>query len=241
MTRRPLIGVTTYLQEASWGVWTQIPAALLPYAYVRAVEQAGGRALLVPPQLDDADTSAAVADLIGALDGLVLAGGADVDPARYGAARHPSLQASQPWRDSTELALATAAVEADLPLLGVCRGMQVLAVAAGGTLHQHVPDLVGHSEHGPGPGVYGEHEVHVRAGTVLHDLVGDRLTVHSYHHQSVAQAPGYEVSATAPDGVVEAMEAPAARFRLGVQWHPEMADTGPLFAGLVQAAGGFDA
>jgi putative glutamine amidotransferase len=238
MASRPLIGITTYLQEASWGIWRQVPAAVLPYAYVRAVEQAGGRALLLPPTLDDRNEEESAADIVDVLDGLVLSGGADVDPARYRRPRHPQVQASQPWRDELELALASAAEAADLPVLGVCRGMEVMAVAAGGSLHQHLPDLVGHAEHSPGADVYGEHPVDVRPGTVLHALVGDRLMVHSHHHQAVADAPGYDVSATAPDGTVEAMEAPGSRFRLAVQWHPEVADTWPLFVALIRAAAG---
>ena len=225
---RPLIGITAYVEPAGWAVWRDVPATLVPQAYVRAVTAAGGRAVVLPP--DDLD-----ADVLGVLDGLLLAGGADLDPGRYGQPADPRTE-SRPDRDAGELTLLTAALTTDLPVLGVCRGMQLLAVAYGGALHQHLPDVVGHDGHRPAPGVYGTHPVRFapdsRAGAVMAGV--DR--VNSYHHQAVADAGGLTVTGWADDGVVEAVEDPARRFVLGVQWHPENdADPRPV-AALVRAA-----
>ena len=200
---------------------------------MRHVERAGGIALLVPPRADaDDDLARAV---LGRLDGLILAGGADVAPGRYGAAPHPSVQEPRPDRDALELALAAASRAAGLPVLGICRGMQVMAVEAGGVLEQHVPDRVGHDRHSPGPGVYGAHPVHTVPGTRLARLIGDREVTASYHHQSVLAHPGYVPAAWADDGTLEAMEDPGAAFRLAVQWHPETGQDARLFEALVAA------
>jgi putative glutamine amidotransferase len=191
--------------------------------------------MIIPPRVD-ADEDVA-AEVLGRLDGLVIAGGVDVDPQRYAAERHPSVQASRADRDATELVLASVAGRTGIPLLGICRGMQVMAVAAGGTLEQHVPDRVGHDDHSPEVAVYGNHVVDTVPGTRLAALLGPRTNVPSYHHQAVHTHPGFAPAAWAPDGTLEAMEDPAAAFRVGIQWHPEVGEDLRLFEALVRAAG----
>jgi putative glutamine amidotransferase len=227
---RPIIGVTAYVEPASWGVWQDLPTTLLPHAYSEAVTLAGGRAVLLPP--DDLD-----ADVLRVLDGLVLSGGADLSPGLYGAEPEP-LTDTRPLRDAAEMLLARAALEADLPVLGVCRGMQVLAVAAGGRLHQHLPDVLGHEKHRPAPGVYGEHEARFTPGSRIAALMGDDVGIHCYHHQGVAHAGTLTVTGRAEDGLAEAVEDPTRRFVLGVQWHPEVIRDKRLFGALVNAASG---
>jgi putative glutamine amidotransferase len=226
---RPVIGITAYRERARWGPW-DVDAVLVPDAYVRAVESAGGHAVLLPPGDE------AAVDLLDRLDGLLLAGGADVDPERYGAEVAPETAGLRPDRDDSELAFATAAAARDLPILGVCRGLQVMVVAAGGTLHQHVPHLVGHEGHRPAPGTYGEHTVDLARGSRLHDVLGDRVVVSSSHHQGVADAGHLVVSGKAEDGIVEGVEDPNRRFALAVLWHPEVRDDPRLFEALVNAA-----
>ncbi|MEO3754615.1 gamma-glutamyl-gamma-aminobutyrate hydrolase family protein [Streptomyces sp. B6B3] len=209
----PLIGISTYLEESTrWGVW-DVPAALLPASYLRLVTRAGGLPVLLPP---DARPDAA-ATAVARLDGLVIAGGPDVDPARYGAPRDPRTGPPAPERDAWELALIHAALAARVPLLGVCRGMQLLNVACGGTLHQH---LDGHA--GP-PGVFGEHEVTPLPGTRLSRTLPEPVRVRTFHHQAVDRlGAGVTVAAVAADGTVEAIELPDRDgLVLGVQWHPE--------------------
>ncbi|HET7474722.1 MAG TPA: gamma-glutamyl-gamma-aminobutyrate hydrolase family protein [Dermatophilaceae bacterium] len=230
---RPVIGISAYLEPSSWGAWDSVPAVVLQHDYVRQVEQAGGIALLIPPRLD-ADTDL-VHEILARVDGVMIAGGADVDPDRYGAERHRFAQASRPDRDATEIALAQATAERDLPILGICRGMQVMAVAAGGTLEQHLPDRVGHGEHAPFSGRHGSHPVTTVEGSAVRALLGERLAVPTYHHQAVHTHPGYEAAAWADDGTLEAMEQPRARFRLAVQWHPEAGVEAALFHALVDA------
>jgi putative glutamine amidotransferase len=225
---RPIIGITTYVEPASWGVWHDLPTALIPHAYVEAVTLAGGCAVLLPP--DDLD-----AGVLRALDGLVLAGGADLGPHLYGAAAEP-LTDTRPPRDSAEMLLTRAALDADLPILGVCRGMQLLAIAAGGRLHQHLPDALGHEKHRPAPGVYGTHDARFDAGSRIAALMGDDVEINCYHHQGVADAGSLTVTGRAEDGVPEALEDPGRRFVLGVQWHPEVARDRRLFGALVGAA-----
>jgi putative glutamine amidotransferase len=199
---------------------------------VTQVELAGGVALLVPPR-PDADAAWA-AGVLGRLDGLILAGGADLAPARYGRAAHPAAQPARPDRDAAELALCAAAVAGGMPLLGICRGMQVMAVAAGGVLEQHLPDVVGHTGHAPAPATYGRHRVQLATGSRLAGILGDRIEVPSYHHQAVLRHPGYLAAGWDPgDGTLEAMEHPGDGFRLAVQWHPEVSDDGRLFEALV--------
>ena len=228
---RPLIGITSYLDEASWGVWRQ-PAALLPRTYVDAVTGAGGTAVLLPPQGSGAP------ELVARLDALVVAGGPDVDPARYGAEADPRTGPPNTARDAWEAQLLDAALARDLPLLGVCRGMQLLNVALGGRLLQHLPDQVGDTGHQPGRAVFGELTARVRPGSLLGGIVGRSVGVRCYHHQAVAElGAGLLPSAWSEDETVEAIELPGHRFVLGVQWHPET-DPGDrrLFDALVTAA-----
>jgi putative glutamine amidotransferase len=227
----PLIGLTTYREDARWGVWDQ-RADLLPAQYAEAVVACGGVPVLLPPVSTPGAADAAVARL----DGLVVSGGADVDPGQYDARPHPRTSGWRPDRDAWELALLSAAEAVGLPVLGVCRGMQLMAVHAGGSLDQHTPDLVGHEEHSPGGDAFGSVEVATAPGTRVAGLVGDALTVNCHHHQSVAEHPGFAAAAHAADGTLEAMEGPGDRFCVAVQWHPEtVADVG-LLAGLVRAA-----
>ena len=233
MTRvEPLIGLSTYREQARWGVWDQ-PADLLPTTYADAVTRAGGVPVLLPPQ----DLSAAHAVVVR-LDALVVTGGADVDPGRYDAEPHPRTVSWRTDRDAWELALLDAADARGLPVLGICRGMQVMAVHRGGRLVQHLPDDVGHETHSPGGDVFGDVEVSVNAGTRLRMLVGDEGLVACHHHQAVAAHPGYTAAAYAADGTLEAMEGVGDRFEVAVQWHPETRADAGLFSGLVAAAVG---
>ncbi len=232
---RPLIGVTSYVEPASWSVWRNVPAALVPYRYVRQVRRSGGIAVMVPPLGEPVGEEAAA--VLERLDGLVLVGGVDVEPGRYGQQPQAAVQAPRPDRDASELALVERAAEIDLPLLGICRGMQVMAVAAGGTLVQHLPDKLGTADHSPAPATYGRTVVRTEPGTRLAAVMGERDEVSCYHHQGVESYPGYTATAYASDGTLEAIEAPDARWRLGVQWHPEAADDPRLFEALVRAAG----
>ncbi len=232
---RPVIGITTYVEPASWGVWHDVPAAVVPHAYIRQVTSAGGLALLVPPLAEDTPAEE-VQQLLDRLDGLILAGGADVEPARYGAEPHPRVQAPRRDRDGSELTLARASEQSDLPVLGVCRGMQIMAVAAGGDLWQHLPDMIGSERHAPQPGAYGRHEVRIDPSSRLGGILGERVDVATYHHQGVGEHPGLQASAWSDDGLLEAFEDTDASFRLGVQWHPEVGEDPRLFEALVAAA-----
>ena len=233
---RPVIGLTTYLERAKTGVW-DVPAAFLPKVYFEAVTRAGGIAVLLPPQPVDATVADRVLD---SLDGLIITGGKDVDPARYGQEPHATTDEPRPDRDAWEDALLTAAIERGLPFLGICRGLQVLNVSLGGTLHQHLPDVIGSTRYNAGYGRFSENAVEVHAGTVTGDLLDDAaaLAVHSYHHQAVDElADGLVVSARSDDGTIQAVELAAVPFGVAVQWHPEEnADDLRLFAGLVEAA-----
>lgn len=230
----PRIGLTTYREIAAWGVWNEA-ADLLPANYAQGVRAAGGLALLLPP-----GEPATAADILAGLDGLLIAGGADVDPERYGEQRHVATGAPRPDRDAWEIALAIAAIERDLPLFAVCRGMQVLNVALGGTLRQHLPEDVGSELHCPTVGAHGRHEVRTDPGGTLATLVGERTMVATYHHQSVNRL-GTDLVATgwADDGVVEAVELPRCSWALGVQWHPEVYAGAALFDAFVAAAAAF--
>ncbi len=232
---RPVIGITSYVEPASWAAWHDVPAALVPHGYVRHVHEAGGLALVVPPLPDDADESDA-REVLSRLDGLILAGGVDVEPSRYGQQPHPTIQLPRPDRDTSELLLAQVTGADDFPVLGVCRGMQVMAVAAGGVLEQHLPDRLGHEGHSPAPGMYGEHVVELAPGSHVHKILGDRVTVSTYHHQGVESSPGYEGVGWSTDGVLEAFEDGQSRFRLAVQWHPEVGADPRLFEALVEAS-----
>lgn len=230
-TMTPRIGLTTYRESAAWGVWHE-PADLLPTTYADGVRAAGGLAILLPP--GEASSSAAILD---GIDGLLLAGGADVDPARYGAERAEATGPARPDRDEWELALTHAALERDLPLLAVCRGMQVLNVALGGDLRQHLPHDVGTEVHCPTIGQHGRHGVRTAPGTAVAAMFGERAEVATYHHQSVAGL-GADLVATgwSDDGVVEAVELAGRTWVVGVQWHPEVFAGAPLFEAFVAAA-----
>lgn len=228
---RPLIGVSTYLNEARWGVWT-MPAVLLPAAYARLVRDSGGIAALLPP-----DDPAVAAEAVARLDGVVIAGGPDVGPDRYGEQPHPRTGPPAPERDAWELALIDAALDSGTPLLGICRGMQAMNVALGGTLVQHLPDEVGHEEHAAEPGVFGTHPVTTVEGTRLASIVPGGARVPTFHHQGVGKVGrDLRICAYAEDGTVEAVEHERAGFALGVQWHPEMGDDLRVMRALVEAA-----
>ncbi|MBC9730762.1 gamma-glutamyl-gamma-aminobutyrate hydrolase family protein [Streptomyces sp. TRM68367] len=224
-----MIGVSTYLESgARWGVW-ELEAALLPAGYPRLVQRAGGLAAMLPP---DAPEHAAAT--VARLDGLVIAGGPDVEPVRYGAERGPRTGPPARERDAWELALIDAALAAHVPLLGICRGMQLLNVALGGTLVQHID---GHAE---APGVFGHHPVKPVPGTLYAGAVPEETSVPTFHHQAVDRlGAGLLASAYAGDGTVEAVELPpSAGWVLGVQWHPEMGADLRVMRALVGAAGG---
>ena len=231
VARRPLIGITSYAEPSvRWGVW-DLPAALIPLTYVRAVEEAGGRPLLVPPSENG------IEETLAALDGLLFSGGSDLDPDLYGHAAHPETNGVRPERDRGELALLTAALERDLPVLAVCRGSQVLNVARGGDLVQHLPDEVGHERHRPTPGAFAEHEVDLDAGSRIGSLLGRRAPVKSHHHQGFGHVgDGLVETAWAEDGTLEALEDPSKRFAVGVLWHPEEGADGALLRALVAEA-----
>jgi putative glutamine amidotransferase len=227
---RPVVGITTYAQEASWSYWRQ-PAALIPLDYVDAVERAGGRPVLIPPSEDG------VEETLDVLDGIVFSGGADVDPASYGADVHPETDTPQARRDAAELALLTAALERDLPTLAICRGFQLLNVARGGDLVQHLPESLGHEDHRQVPGAFSEHHVEVKEGSKLGSIVGSSPAVTSHHHQGVGRlGEGLVETAWAEDGTIEGAEDPTRRFAVGVQWHPEAGQDDALFENLVEEA-----
>jgi len=255
----PVIGIATYDDEAAWRSWSA-RAALLPYAYVDAVRSSGGRPVLLPPGGTDEEAGAAVAGI----DGLIVAGGPDVEPARYGASRHPLTQPPVPVRDAWDLAVTHSALRLGVPLLAICRGMQVLNICRGGTLHQHVPDLVGHERHFGPDGGFGTHVVRVSPGSMLARILTPEAPeaedgcfevpedisaldsdhdVPTRHHQAVdLLGDGLQAVAWERDGTIEAVEAgPSALdglsgFVLGVQWHPEQGDDLRVFAALIAAA-----
>ena len=230
MARRPLIGITTYVEPASWGHWDDVEAALIPYDYVRAVERAGGRAVLVPPDDDG------IEEIVDALDGLVFSGGNDLEPQEYGADAHPATVGTNPERDRGELALLQEALERDLPVLAICRGFQVLNVARGGDIVQHLPEIVGHEEHREVVGEFSEHTVRVDPSSRIGRV---DTTVKSHHHQAVGRVgDGLSEVAWAEDGTVEGLEDPDKPFVVGVLWHPEAGEDLRLFEQLVEAARG---
>jgi putative glutamine amidotransferase len=227
---RPVIGITSYAQEASWGVW-RLPAALIPLDYVDAIERAGGRAFVIPPAEDG------VEETLDALDAIVFSGGADVDPAHYGAEPHPETDTPQARRDAAEMALLHSALERDMPTLAICRGFQLLNVARGGDLVQHLPEEVGHDDHKQIPGEFAVHPVEVKDGSRLGEIVGSTPHVTSHHHQAPGRVgDGLVESAWAADGTLEGVEDPSQRFVIGVQWHPEAGEDAALFEALVEQA-----
>jgi gamma-glutamyl-gamma-aminobutyrate hydrolase PuuD len=232
---RPVVGITTYVEPAKWGQW-DLPAALIPFSYVRAVESAGGRPLLVPPSDDG------VEETLDALDGILFSGGSDVDPGTYSAEPHPATAGVRADRDRAELALLQAALARDMPVLAVCRGSQVLNVARGGDLVQHLPEVIGDERHKERLGEFSDHEVAVSGESRLGALLGERTPVKSSHHQGFGRVgDGLVATAWADDGTVEAVEDPSRRFALGVLWHPEEGEDAALFRALVEEARGYRA
>jgi putative glutamine amidotransferase len=230
---KPLIGITSYAEEIRWGVWTE-EAALIPLSYVRAVERAGGRPLVVPPSEDGLD------ETLGVLDGLILSGGGDLDPDLYGAAAHPETDAPRPERDQAELRLLQVALERDMPVLAVCRGSQLFNVARGGDLVQHLPDDLGHERHKHEPGQFSDHGVRLDPASRVGALLGEHAPVKSHHHQGYGRiGDGLREAAWADDGTVEALEDPGKRFAVGVLWHPEEGEDFALFRALVEEARAF--
>lgn len=249
---RPLIGLTTYGEDARFGV-NDTFSAVLPMSYVHAIHESGGRAVLITPD-------APAPDVLDGIDGIMFTGGSDVDPALYGEAPHPTTKV-KPQRDAAELLLLRAALAADLPVLGVCRGMQLMAVAYGGSLYQHLPDVLGHEGHRPVPAPwagnpeergdgdggrrasgssmkFGHHPVRLLPGSRAHAILGDEVTVNSYHHQGVRDPGGLTPVGWCPgDDLVEVLEDASRTFVLGVQWHPEDTDDFRVFGAFVQAAG----
>ena len=232
--RLPVIGLTTYLERAKTGVW-DVPASFLPQVYFDAVEKAGGIAVLLPPQA----VSDAIADrLLDSLDGLILTGGKDIEPSRYGQEAHPETDEPRPDRDAWEDTLLRRAIEREIPFLGICRGAQMLNVARGGTLHQHLPDVIGDRRYQAGEGVFNHVEVSVEQDSRLAGLLSDTIDVPVYHHQAIdTLGDGLVVTARTPDGTIEAVELDSVPFGVAVQWHPEESrEDIRLFAGLVEAA-----
>jgi gamma-glutamyl-gamma-aminobutyrate hydrolase PuuD len=236
----PAIGITTYEDHATWRNWSA-RAAMLPWKYVDAVRRSGGRPVLLPPGGDSSEAR----DTVASLDGLIVSGGPDIDPARYGAARHPRTQPPVPLRDAWDLAVTASALALGVPLLAICRGMQVLNVCRGGTLHQHVPDLTGHDRHAGPPGGFGVHRVRVSPDSVLARIIPDDgpFGVPTQHHQAVdLLGEGLKAVAWEEDGMIEAVEAGPSElgglsgFMLGVQWHPEQGDDPRVFDSLISAA-----
>lgn len=237
MSDRPVIGISAYCQQARWSSW-DLPAVLLPRRYTDMVASAGGLPVLLPPVENIAAT-------LDRLDGLLLPGGGDIDPARYGAVRDPATGPALPERDNAEIELGRNALASRLPLLGICRGLQAINVALGGTLHQHLPDLVGHDGHSPESAGYGTHKVSVAPGSRLRAALGrTEAAVPTHHHQAIDRlGTGLVATAWTDDGVIEAVEfsqdaerTADPRFMLAVQWHPEAGDDVSLFTALIAAA-----
>ena len=227
---RPLIGISTDIVSARYGAWEEV-SALVPLDYVRSVTRAGGRPLLVPPSDDGAE------DTLDVLDAMIFSGGSDLDPGTYGQDPHPETNGVVEDRDRAELVLLQAALARDMPVLAVCRGSQVLNVALGGDLVQHLPDVVGDHKHKHTPGAYADHDVRLVPGTRLGSLLGDRAPVKSHHHQGFGRLGGGLLeSAHAEDGTLEGLEDPSRRFALGVLWHPEAGQDLRLFEALVAEA-----
>jgi gamma-glutamyl-gamma-aminobutyrate hydrolase PuuD len=226
---KPVVGITSYEQEAAWGHW-QLPAALIPASYVRSVDRAGGRPFVLPPVAD------AVDETLDALQGLVLSGGADIGPAHYAEGLHPMTTGPHPERDEAEMMLLEAALAREMPVLAICRGMQLLNVLRGGSLHQHLPERVDHDGHREARGTFSEHDVKLAAGSQTAAIIGQEARVLSAHHQAPERiGDGLDAVGWAEDGTVEAVEDPR-QFAIGVLWHPEEGEDKRLFEALVDEA-----
>jgi len=246
MTELPLIGISTYREQASWGVW-DVDAAVLPYNYVDCVAAAGGVPLLLPPIQNNraADVSAAgtrrpVAQLVSNLDALVISGGPDANPALYGELPHAETGPARDQRDEWELALLAAALDRDMPVLAICRGAQLLNITFGGSLHQHLPEVSGVVDHRAGTAVFTSTRVSLVPESLPGSVLGLSVDVSCYHHQAIAKlGAGLSVTGRAPDGTIEAVTVDGRAFAVGVQWHPEVDRELRLFAALVEAAAQF--
>jgi putative glutamine amidotransferase len=229
--KRPVIGISAYDVPVDFGQWRAFRSVLVPQGYVRAVVAAGGIPVLVPP-------TEVASVILDDLDGMVFTGGSDINPAVYGQEPHPESSGFYDHRDSAELELMRAALARSMPVLGICRGMQLLNVARGGDLVQHLPDVVGDEKHKHDPpGVFADHDVDLVPGTQVQTLLGDRAPVKSHHHQGFGRlGEGLQESARADDGTIEAVEDPSRRFTVGVLWHPEAGEDFALFQGLVDEA-----
>jgi putative glutamine amidotransferase len=232
------IGICAAVERVSWGVWEGYEVTLAPRAYVTAVQRAGGLAIVLPPDRAAVEDPDAFLDRV---DALLLAGGADIDPASYGAVKRPETVGTWPERDAFEIALARRALERDMPLLGICRGMQLLNIALGGSLDQHLPESIGEEIHRTVAGTFSKHDVRLLPGTLACEAAGtEGFVVWSHHHQGVERlgddlrVSGY----SREDDLVEAIELPDKRFALGVVWHPEEDPDSKLIAALVEAAKG---
>jgi putative glutamine amidotransferase len=226
--KQPVIGLTSYLEPAKWGAW-DLPAALIPWNYVNKLQAAGASVVILPPDANNHEA-------ISRLDGLVMAGGADIEPARYGAEHREGTDKPRVERDASELGLYRAAREANLPVFGICRGLQIMAVAHGGSLHQHLPDVVGNTLHREAPGTFNNHGATFTPGSLIADLVGaTEVTVNSSHHQAVDSPGDLTVTGYAEDGTIEVCEDPSSEFVLGVQWHPEFSNDEQVSENLFRA------
>lgn len=222
---RPLIGLTCYFEQAKWGFW-DIQAAVIPHWYLDLFQNAGADVVLIAP-----GTST---DIIERIDGLAIAGGADVDSRLYGEDPHETADAPRESRDALELSLYRAARDRGIPVLGICRGLQIMAVAHGGSLHQHIPEVTD-LQHKEPPLTFVEHQARFEPGSVIHGLKGDTAVVNSFHHQAVKDPGTLRITGVAEDGTVEVCEDPSGSWAVGVQWHPEHPDRRELDRPLIDA------
>ena len=231
----PAIGICAAVERVRRDPWDEV-VTMVQRTYPAAVQRAGALALVLPPDEAAQDSADLFLDRV---DGLLLAGGADVDPASYGATPHPETGLTWPERDRFEIALARRVIERDMPVLGACRGMQIINVALGGTLEQHLPDVIGTDEHRHTPGLFGDHEVLLAPDSLAATATGtERALVKSHHHQGIRElGDGLVATGWSPDDrLIEAIELPGERFVLGVLWHPEEDEASRVIAALVDAA-----